>query len=125
MSSIGDIQQIHSMLQEISRLLDEVDTKTDAVTKKADGSTESFIKLEQVVLRLLVVLRSANIPEDAQKAIIVLSQIAVAARAAQIAVTSLMAASGPVGVAFAAIGLLMGASSGIISADAYLRGAQY
>ena len=102
MSSLSDIQQIHSMLQEISRLLDEVDTKTDTVTRKTVTSTESFRQLESVVMRYLIIARRIGLPEGVDNAIQKIAQFIIAVRTLDITLKMFQANLGPLG--WAALG---------------------
>ena len=121
MSSLGDIQQIYIMLQEIDRLLAHVEVQSRATERQLTNTIESFNSVEQVALRYLTLLNRANLPEDQQQLITVLAQVAVAARAAQMAVTSFMMATGPTGILFATLGLVMAGVSGIESVNMYMR----
>ena len=126
MSSLGDIQQVYQMLQEIDRILTKLNANLKTMETQTKATTESWKDLEQVSLRYLTLMSTrANLPEDQQKAITVLAQVAVAAYAAQLAVTSFMAATGPVGIAFAAMGLMMSGLSIVETADTYLRRPKY
>jgi hypothetical protein len=100
MSSLGDIQQIHSMLQEISKLLDEVDTKTDQVTQKTMGTSEGFNKLTRAASQYMIVARQLGLPLEIEKAtqlftraIIATNQFTTTLEYAKIA----LAGAGPVG----------------------------
>jgi hypothetical protein len=118
MSSLGDIQQIHSMLQQISRLLDEIDTKTDTTTKKAQASIETFNNLEAVALRYLTITRRFGLPENIEQAITTITSLIVALRMAQTTLASLQLSMGPIGWAgFAASGALTAMSFGSIGYD--------
>jgi hypothetical protein len=111
MSSLGDIQQIHSMLQQISKLLDEVDTKTDVVTQKSGASTESLRKLELVAVRYLAIAQRLGLPEDVQTAVDTIARLIVLIRQAHIWWSILQTSMGPIGWAsFAAGGILLGFS---------------
>ena len=106
MSSLGDIQQIHGMLQEISRLLDEVDTKTEIVTTKSASTTRSLMQLEQVTLRYLVLARSMGLPDDVDNAIQLVTRLITTIRMAQLSINMLMA-SNPITSAIGVAGLIM------------------
>ena len=121
MSSISDIQTIHSMLQEISRLLDEVDTKTDNVTKKAATSTESLKQLEAVAMRYLLIARRIGLPAEAnamlQKVtmmIVAINQLKLTLESAKVA----LAGAGPIGW------LALGASAAYTALSFYSIGGQ-
>jgi hypothetical protein len=118
MSSLGDIQQIHAMLQQISKLLDEVDIKTDDVTRKTQNSKESLMKLEAVALRYLTIARRFGLPENIEQAITTITSLIVALRMAQTTISSLQLSMGPIGWAgFAASSVLTAMSFGSIGYD--------
>ena len=119
MSSISDIQQIHSMLQEISKLLDEVDTKTDAVTKKTVTSAESLRQLEAVAMRYLVIARRMGLPEGANQMLQKIAMMIIAFRQLELTIVSAnraLAGAGPVGW------LALGASAAYTALSFYSLG---
>ena len=100
MSSLSDMQQIHSMLQEISKLLDEVDTKTDQVTQKTMGTSEGFNKLTRAASQYMIVAQRLGLPLEIEKAtqlftrgIIVANQLTTTIQYTKIA----LAGAGPIG----------------------------
>lgn len=100
MSSLGDIQQIHSMLQQISKLLDEVDTKTDGVSRKSQTATEALRQLESVALRYLVIARRLGLPEQVDVGIQKIAMMIVALRQLEMTIIATQAAfagAGPIG----------------------------
>jgi len=90
---------------------------SDAVT--------GFETLEAVLLRYLVLMRQMNLPEDQEKALIVISQMIVAINSARLAMKALMVESGPAGILFLSIGLMMSLTSGVQTVDTYLRSPKY
>jgi len=119
MSSLGDIQQIHVMLQEISRLLDDVDAKTDHVTKKTEASTESFKELDTIALRYLTIAHRLGLPEDLDAALQTIALMIMALRQLQqtiIMTEAVLAGAGPIGW------LALGASIGYTAFSLYALG---
>lgn len=111
MSSLGDIQQIHSMLQQISRLLDEVDTKTDDVTKKTVTLGENFRQFEQILLRSLILTRRMGIDDDLSNAAMQIQRMIMLTNQLRLAMIALETAAGPVGWGLAGLGLAVTAFS--------------
>jgi hypothetical protein len=112
MSSLGDIQQIYTMLQEVDRLLSKIDAHADSTTEKTKTLQHSFNQLEQVALRYLLIARRLGLPDDAQRALDLLARTIIMLRQAQIAVNLLVTASGPLGWAMALASVGMVAVSG-------------
>lgn len=113
MSSLSDAQQLHAHLQEICKLLDEIDIKTAKTEENIRTNSESFKDLERVALRYLALANRMGLPSDIQQQVSLIARLIVLVRAAQIAIASLEASTGPVGLAmFAASGIMLGLSVG-------------
>lgn len=105
MSSLGDIQQIHAMLQQISRLLDEVDTKTSTTEKNLQKVATQALYVQQVINRSITLMRRMGLPEDVGNAIYKLQRLISIIN--QVRLASIALYAGPGGVILAGLSLLM------------------
>jgi hypothetical protein len=113
MSSLGDIQQIHSMLQQISRLLDEVDTKADAVKPRLESVTAEAALVNQALQKSLTLFQRMGLPENVEFAITVIQRLIMIANQLRLTIVALnaMMAGTPGGA------LLFGISAAMVAMD--------
>lgn len=106
------LKQIDQLLSDIELKINKITgTGTGQAGGIGGGALSSLKSLERVALRYLAVVRQIGLPEDAEQLIQVVTRIIVVIRMAQISLASL--AGGPFGIAMGAAGLLLtGLSAG-------------
>ena len=103
--SLGDIQQIYTMLQEINRLLADIEVNLERVDQKAKTTHLSMSKALAVASGLLSLLRRMGLPEDANKALLVLQRYVMWMQQLIILSNLMLTATGPVGWVLAGLGI--------------------
>lgn len=117
--SLAETQQIMQLCQEIIQLLNTAEIKTGKLIKdlpQTEKVLNNFRQLERVALRYLAIARRMGLPEDAEQAIRIFSQLIVVIRMTQMSLG--MLAGGPLGIAMGAAGLIMAG----LSASSMLEG---
>lgn len=113
MSSLGDIQQIHAMLQQISRLLDEVNTKTVEAEPKLHRVAAETAIVNQAINKTLTMFQRMGLPENARLAIMIIQRLISIANQLRLTIVALnaMMAGTPGGA------LLFGVSAAMVALD--------
>jgi len=106
MSSLGDIQQIYSLLQEIDQLLSRIEVHSQTTETKVRSTIQSVQRLEQVMLRYLAIAKRMGLPEDIDRAINFVSQMIVTARMLHMSLT-VLEMSHPYTLPLAAAGIIL------------------
>jgi len=100
MSSLGDIQQMYSMLQEMDRMLSRINTGLNDAEINAKKTQEQFDRLESIALRYMVIVGRLGLPEDANMLLQKVAMMIIALKQLEmtiIATQAVLAGSGPVG----------------------------
>jgi len=118
MSSLGDIQQMYSMLQEMDRILAKVNTGLNDAELQAKKTATTFRQLESVALRYLVIARRLGLPDNIDAGIQKILQFIVAIRQLDITLKMFQAGMGPIGWA------TLGASAIMTGLSFYSLGSQ-
>lgn len=105
MSSLGEIQQIHSMLQQIDKLLSEIDGKSTITEQKLQKVATQAIMINQILQRSITLFRRLGLPEDIDSAIYKIQRLISIMNQVRLAAIALYA--GPGGVIIAGLSLLM------------------
>lgn len=113
MSSLGNIQHIHSMLQEISQLLDEVNTKTETVQPKMEKVAVETALVNQALQKSLRLFQRMGLPENVEFAITIIQRLIAIANQLRLTIVALnaMMAGTPGGA------ILFGISVAMIALD--------
>lgn len=109
--SLAETQQIFILLTEIDRLLGRIETGTDNIQPKIEKITNSFVRLEQIILRSLVLTRRMGLPDDIGSAINDIQRMILLTNQLRLSMIALQAASGPIGWTLAGMGLAVTAFS--------------
>lgn len=103
MSSLGDIQQVYSLLQQIEELLGRIDTKTDTTRTKINDTTIDAVLAQRLLNGTLSVVRQLsgddnlnNFIQRTQQAIALVNQLRI--------ISALLQAENPYLLALGVIG---------------------
>ena len=99
-TSLAEARELYALLNGIEQKLGDVDAK-------ALQAGLSYAELYNVVQDVFMVLRQAGLPEDVTAGIMLLQRMIITLNAARVAMIALQAASGPLGLASAGIGVAM------------------
>jgi hypothetical protein len=105
--SLAETQQIYDVLVQIDAILKGIEVKTVALQQRAPAVRENlktFMQLERLALRYLVLARRMGLPEEYEQAVNAISRLVVSMRMAMISI-NLMMASNPVTMAIGFAGL--------------------
>jgi hypothetical protein len=105
--SLAETQQIYDVLVQIDAILKGIEVKTVALQQRAPAVRENlktFMQLERLALRYLVLARRMGLPEEYEQAVNGISRLVVSMRMAMISI-NLMMASNPVTMAIGFAGL--------------------
>lgn len=111
MSSLGEIQQIYSLLQQIEELLNNIQVHNTEIKRNLPQTRESlrvFNQLEEVALRYLTLSNKIAGSDDATQLINTLSRVLVTLRQIQMAYNLVIG-----GLAMGGIGGVFGVAGGI------------
>jgi hypothetical protein len=107
--SLAQTQELMRTMQELMTLLNGVETKTAKITADMPQTKQTlapFGQLERVAVRYLALAKRMGLPEDATRAIDMLSRLVVMARMARISINLLMVGT-PFGWGLGIAGLAM------------------
>lgn len=107
---MSQIQEAYQTLAEIDKLLADIELKISKITdsgtrEKLERTRNTFIEVERLALRWLVLAKRMGLPEDVDMAVSAIAQLITMIRMAQIAMNLAMA-SNPLTAAIGVAGLI-------------------
>ena len=110
----GDALSLSTSLSEARQLytlLSDIEFKLDSTNVKAHQATLSYADLYNVLQDVFMILRRAGLPEDVTAGIMLLQRMIITLNAARVALIALQAATGPLGLASAGLGVAISLTS--------------
>jgi hypothetical protein len=114
--SLGEIQEVYSMLQQIASLLDVVDKRVDTVQVHATGSYRQVVMLERILFRAFAITSRLGLSGPMEEWVGKIERVAVSLRMLTIAANVATAAMGPWGVLWASLAAVSGT---LVAADSF------